>query len=120
TSMGFLGRARSLGGAALFFAALAAGLSLSGCGGKPVATVNGQALAEPEFLHLCETTSQVTPEGGTVGIQVLVNWIKTTVCAQEARRLGIYPNEAELNGRIQQFRQQAAASGSTLEDQLQK
>src|SRR5204863_6648931 len=101
--MRFLRRARSLGGAALFFAVLAGGGSLSGCGEKPVATVNGQALSEPEFLHRCETTSQLSSQGGPVGAQVLVNWIKVAICSQEARRLGIYPTEAELSSRVQIF-----------------
>lgn len=119
--MGFVPGARSRGGNALFFGALAGvSLLLAGCGAKPVASVNGQALSETGFLHLCETSAQVNPEQGTVGLQVLLQWIQNTLRAQEARRLGVYPSAADLNARVEMFRKRAQAGGASFEDQLKQ
>src|SRR5687768_18261730 len=87
---------------ALFFVALSASAVLfsapliSGCSSKPVAKVNGQALSDKEFHELCETTTQMRPGAGTVGMQVLAQWVQSTTLEQEAKKLKVYPSDAEL------------------------
>jgi len=93
-------------------------LFTSGCGEKPVATVNGESLSEKEFHKLTETASRIDPQRGTVGLQTLSQWINSTVMAQEAKRLKVYPSDKELETRVDAFRRQAVVAGSNLEDQL--
>lgn len=117
--MGNTPGARRRGSAALLFAGLAAtALFTAGCGEKPVAVVNGQALSEKDFHQLTETAARIDPQRGTVGLQTLSQWINNTVMAQEAKRLKVYPSEQELEQRVDAFRRQAAVAGSNLEEQL--
>jgi foldase protein PrsA len=107
--------------AALFFVALAlAATGVSGCGDKPVATLNGQSLSEAEFYHLCETATQIAPNRGTVGQQVLMQWVGNTLMMQEAKRLNVYPSDKDVNDRIQAFRKQAEYTGQSFDDQLKQ
>lgn len=114
--MGLAGGARS-GTALLFVAAAVVGLA-AGCGPKPVAVVNGKALPEREFLELCETATQVDRGAGTVGIQVLAQWIRNTLMEEEARRHNVYPSEKDLEARLEAYRKQAAFEGQNLEEIL--
>ncbi|MGV3719758.1 MAG: peptidyl-prolyl cis-trans isomerase [Actinomycetota bacterium] len=117
--MGTLPGARRRGSAALLFVGLAAtALFTSGCGEKPVATVNGQSLSEKEFHQLTETATRIEPQRGTVGLQTLSQWINSSVMEQEAKKLKVYPSEKELDARVDAFRRQAALRGSNLEEQL--
>jgi len=118
---GFSVRVRALSKAALFFIACAPLVTLAaGCGAKPVAVVNGQSLAEKEFLRLCETTVQVAPNQGTVGNQVLMQWIRNTLLAQEAKRLGVYPSNEAVQARLDTYRRQASLDGGNLDEQLRR
>jgi parvulin-like peptidyl-prolyl isomerase len=118
--MGFPERGRRPSQAALFFAAVAASAGLmSGCT-KPVAQVNGTSLSEAEFLKLCESATRVSPQQGTVGMQVMQQWIGATLMGQEAKKLGVYPSEEELNKRVEEARRQASYGGMNLEDELKK
>lgn len=113
-------RAHVLRRTALFFIALGiGGAVITGCAPKPVATVNGDSLSEKDFASLCETATQLQP-GIPVGPQVLTKWIQSTIYAQEARKLKVYPTDAELNARIDTMRKQAEYSGSTLENILKQ
>ncbi len=104
---------------ALAAAVLSASL-LAGCGSKPVATVNGVSLSEQEFHKLTEGAINVTPQAGTVGMQVLSQWIGNTLLAQEAKRQNVYPSDAELTARIDAIRKRTAFQGGDLEQQLQQ
>jgi foldase protein PrsA len=106
--------------AALFFVAMCAAAVTTGCSPKPVAQLNGESLSEKEFLKLCETAMDVQPQSRPVGHQVLAQWIQTTLYAQEARRLKIYPTEQELKARIDSMAAQAKMrfGGRTLQDVL--
>lgn len=105
--------------AALFFLALSLGVITAGCGSKPVAQVNGEALTEAEFYKLCENATQVQ-QGPPVGRQVLARWIQNTIMAQEAKRLKVYPTDQELNARMTSVEKQAEYSGRKLDDVLQQ
>src|SRR4051794_23668607 len=109
-SMGFSPGAPPRRIAALFFVACGAALFLTGCAGKPVASVNGQALSEPDFARMCETavSAQFQQGGGTVGTQVLMEWIRNTVLSQEAKRQNLYPSEKDLEARLDAWRKQTA------------
>lgn len=118
--MGHLHGALKRGSAALLFTGLAASLFITaGCGGaKPVARVNGDALSEKEFYKLTADATRVDPQRGTVGLQTVSQWISSTVMAQEAKRLKVYPTEKDLDARLDAFRRQATVAGSNLEEQL--
>jgi foldase protein PrsA len=119
--MGIAPGARQRGSAALLFAGFAAlALFTAGCGEKPVAVVNGEALTEKEFHRLNETATRIDPQRGAVGLQTLSNWINSTVMAQEAKRLNVYPSEKDLETRLDAYRRQAAWMGTTMEEQLQR
>jgi parvulin-like peptidyl-prolyl isomerase len=118
--MAFLSRALPRQRAALFFIALAASLALSGCGAKPVAVVSGQPLTEKEFHSLCETATGTNPQQGTVGLQVLMQWIYNTLLAQEAKRLNVYPTQQDLDRRLVAIQKQFEYVGSSLEQQLRQ
>ncbi|HEU4753203.1 MAG TPA: peptidyl-prolyl cis-trans isomerase [Armatimonadota bacterium] len=119
--MGFPSGGRRPVKAALFFTALTASAGLmTGCGTKPVATVNGTALSEKDFQRLCETATRVAPQQGTVGMQVLQQWIVTELMAQEARHQNVYPSEQDLERRMDMFRKQAGYAGLSMEDELRK
>lgn len=119
--MGFVPGTRAHGRAALFFCAMAAFTLVGGCvSPKPVATVNNTSLSEKEFASLCETASQVDPRGGSVGSQVLVQWIQSTLQAQQARKYNAYPSDTELKARVETFRKRAESSGGSFEDQLRQ
>jgi parvulin-like peptidyl-prolyl isomerase len=121
--MGILGGARAHKGAALFFCGLAAaGLLVAGCTPKPVAEVNGTRLTEKEFYHLTETvnTSELVPQGPTVGMQVLAQWISNAILAQEARRLNVYPTEQELEARLDAIRKRTTFMGQDFDMGLQQ
>ena len=111
---------RHRGSAAALRIALSLGalVCLAGCQVKPVATVNGTSLSEKDFGRLCETSAQIRPQAGTVGFQVLVQWIRSTMLAQEARKLGVYPSQKELDDRLEAFRRQVAFTGGNFEDGL--
>lgn len=110
--------ARARWRSALFFVVpAAAGLLISGCGSKPVAEVNGQALSEKEFQERCEAAINVSNQA-TVGIQVLTNWITAEIQAQEAKRLKVYPSEKELDARMEAIRSRLAFNGQPLEKML--
>lgn len=115
----FLG-ARGAVAARFFCAAAAAALLTAGCKPKPVAMVNGTELSEKEFLHMCETTTQVGPQRGTVGMQVLVQWIRNALMAQEARKQSVYPSDQELTARVDSIRKNAAFAGVNFEDNLRQ
>ena len=51
---------------------------------------------------------------------MLTKWIQSTIYAQEARKLKVYPTDKELNDRIDTMRKQAEYSGSTLENILKQ
>jgi parvulin-like peptidyl-prolyl isomerase len=119
--MGYLHGARQRGSAALLFAGIAASLLFTaGCGGgsKPIAKVNGDVLSEKEFYQMTADATRVDPQRGTVGLQTVSQWISSTVMAQEAKRLKVYPTEKELDVRLDAFRRQATVAGSNLEEQL--
>lgn len=119
--MGVLPGTRARLKPALFFVAFAAVLPLaSGCGDKPVASVNGQKLTDREFYQLCETATEINPQRGTVGMQVLAQWIRNSLLAQEAKKQNVYPSDAELNARVDTYRKQAAFAGANFEDQLRQ
>ena len=104
---------------ALFFVVPAmAGVLISGCGSKPVAEVNGQALSERDFQKRCETAIGLSNQA-TVGIQVLTNWITVAIQEQEAKRLKLYPSEKELDARVEAIRGRMAFQGQPLERLLQ-
>jgi parvulin-like peptidyl-prolyl isomerase len=110
--------ARALGKAALLFVGLGmAAAVFSGCGAKPIASVNGKALSEQEFHHLCETATE-NPQGTTVGMQVLAEWILNSLLADEAKRLNVYPTEKDLQARIDSVRRQRAYVGQDLDAAL--
>lgn len=112
--------ARRYGSIALLFGVLAAGGGvLSGCGSKPVAVVNGQTLSQDEFAKMCESTANVQAQAGSVGLQVLNQWILTTVEAQYAKEQKIYPTEEELNQRVNNIRKVLTPPGSTFEQFIQ-
>ncbi|HTE18516.1 MAG TPA: peptidyl-prolyl cis-trans isomerase [Armatimonadota bacterium] len=107
--------------AALFFVASVALASMVvGCGAKPIASVNGQALGEEEFHQLCVTATQINPQQGPVGQQVLTRWIQSAMIAQEAKRLNVYPTEKDLDRRMDAFRKQAAFAGINFEERMQQ
>lgn len=118
--MGHLFGARRRGSAALLFAGIAASLLFtSGCNNaKPVARVNGQALSEKEFYQMCANTTRVDPQRGTVGLQMVSQWINNTIMAQEAKRLKVYPTEQDLNARVEALRRQMSSGDSNMEEQL--
>ncbi len=118
--MGILSGARPRWRAALLFVGLAAVISTAGCGAKPVASVNGTSLTEKEFAKLCESARQVRPQAGTVGYQVLIQWIQSTVFAQEAKKLNVYPSQQELEARVDAFRRRAVFLGMNFEDSLRQ
>lgn len=93
-------------------------LVMTGCQPRPVAVVNGEALSEKQFALLCETANQIRPQAGTVGFQVLIQWIRNAVLAQEAKKLGVYPSEKELDERMEAFRRQVAFTGSDFDQGL--
>lgn len=106
--------------AALFFIALGVGGALMvGCGPKPVAQVNGEALSEAEFYKLCESATQMQPQI-PVGHQVLARWIQTTLLAQEAKRLKVYPADKDLDARLRSLEKQAEYAGTTLDEFLKQ
>lgn len=105
---------------ALLFAALVLGAgALAGCGPKPVAVVNGEALTEKEFAKLCETATGMQP-GIPVGPQVLARWIQSTIFAQEAKKLKVYPTDKELEARLASMENQAKFAGSTMDQFLKE
>lgn len=113
------GGAHSLGRAALFFVGLTAAAALvSGCGQKAVASVNGQSLTEPEFAKLCEDAVQVNPQRGSVGLQVVSQWISNTIAAQEAKKLNVYPSQKELDDRIASFGRQMSFMGVDYKEKI--
>ncbi len=99
---------------------LSGAVLFSGCAPKPVATINGVALSEAEFAHLCESATQINQQAGTVGMQVLARWIQNQVQAQEAKKLGLFPTEKDLNTRIEALRKQADLVGSPFDEQLRR
>lgn len=105
---------------ALFFTALGLGAALlTGCGEKPVATVNGDPLTEKEFSRLCETATGIQPNI-PVGPQVLAKWIQSTIFAQQARKLKVYPSDKDLEARVASMAKQAEYGGGTLDDFLKQ
>lgn len=119
--MGYVHGARRRGSAALLFAGIAASLLVTaGCGGgaKPVVKVNGDALSEKDFYKMTADATRIDPQRGTVGLQTVSQWISTTIMAQEAKRLKIYPTEKDLEVRVDAFRRQASSAGSSMEEQL--
>jgi parvulin-like peptidyl-prolyl isomerase len=85
-----------------------------------VASVNGKSLSEAEFAQLCESASQVQAGRGTVGQQVLLQWVQNAMFAVEAKKHGVYPSEAELTTRVNAFKKQAAANGMNYQEQLMR
>lgn len=124
--MGSLPGAPARRKAGLFFCGLtaatllASSLFLTGCKPKPVASVNGQSLGEEEFHKLCETATQIQPQAGTVGMQTLVKWLRNTIMAQEAKKQGVYPSDAELNARVDAVRKNAQFAGASFEEELRR
>jgi hypothetical protein len=53
-------------------AAALAALALSGCGEKPVLTVNGQSITKDEYLKLLERANVTMPNGQPGKAEVLV------------------------------------------------
>ncbi len=105
----------------LFVASLAAlGLSagVSGCSQKPVASLNGTALSETDFAKQCETATDIQPNLGAVGQQVLMRWVQSTLQAQEAKKLNAYPSQKDVDAKLEGVRSQLAYGGTTLEQQL--
>jgi parvulin-like peptidyl-prolyl isomerase len=114
--------ARARWRSALFFVVwlpvvTAAGLLVSGCGSKPVAEVNGQALTEKEFQRRCESAINVSNQA-TVGIQVLTNWITAAIQEQQAKQLKVYPSAKELDARMEAIKSRLAFNGQPLEKLL--
>lgn len=102
--------------AALLFVGL-----LSGCGGKPpVAECNGVKLTPDEFAELCASHTEYNPQGGAIGMQVLTQWIRSTILDQLAREKKLYPTEDEVNRRLESIRSQARRVGGNLETQLRQ
>jgi parvulin-like peptidyl-prolyl isomerase len=119
--MGIRCGARARNKAALLFVGLSVSSGLvAGCGAKPVATVNGQNLTDTEFYKLCESATQVNPQAGSVGTQVLSQWIQNTLLAQEAKNKSVYPSEKDLDARLDAFRKQAQFAGFNLDEQLRQ
>lgn len=116
--MAFISGARAA--AALPFLCLAlAGSLIAGCGQKPVAEVNGVKLTDEAFAREMATMVDYNPQqGGTVGLQALMQWIRNTVFAQLARQQNVYPSQDEVNRRIDSLRGQARWAGTELEQQL--
>jgi parvulin-like peptidyl-prolyl isomerase len=106
--------------AALLFVAfgIAGGVASAGCSPKPVASVNGQNLTEKEFAALCESTRAGRAQT-TVGAQVIAEWIKGSILAQEAKRLNVYPAEKDLDARMSAYRTMAAYADNPLDRQLE-
>jgi parvulin-like peptidyl-prolyl isomerase len=115
-----ISRGRLRIGAALLFLVVPAGTVLSGCGAKPVAAVNGTKLSEKEFARLCETTTRVAPQQGTVGMQVLAQWIGNTIITQQAKERNLYPSEQELEARIQARQREVQYAGMDLDEMLRQ
>lgn len=103
-----------------FCVSVALATMVVGCGAKPIAVVNGQSLGEEEFHQLCVTATQINPQQGPVGQQVLARWIQNTLIAQEAKRLNVYPTEKDLDRRMDAFRKQAAFAGVNFEERMQQ
>lgn len=116
--MGILSGARARKNAALLSVGLGIAIISAGCSAKPVATVNGTALTDKEFSRLCETARQVRPQMGTVGYQVLIQWIQNTVMEQEAKKQGVYPSQQDLEGRVDAYRRRAAFLGMDFQQGL--
>src|SRR5579883_1775963 len=113
-------RALQIGRAALFFVAFSAGACVvTGCNrAKPVASVNGQTLSEADFAKLCETAGQVNPQRGTVGLQILSQWINNTMLAQVAKQRNLYPSQADVDRRVEGFRRAAAFQGMDYQQKM--
>lgn len=116
--MGILSGARARKYAALLSVGLGLTLISAGCSPKPVATVNGTALTDKEFARLCETARQIRPQMGTVGYQVLIQWIQNTVMEQEAKKQGVFPSQQDLEARVDAYRRRAQFLGMNFQEGL--
>lgn len=104
--------------ALLFGAFTLSAAVISGCNSaKPVASVNGTTLSQEEFAKMCESSTTVQPQsGGSVGLQMLRQWILSTVTAQVAKDQNVYPSEQELNAGMETTRKRVSRPGTTLEE----
>ena len=79
--------------------------TLAGCGAKPIAVLNGEELTAAEFAE--RTAAYTSPTSDqSVGLQELARWIQSTIISQEAKKRGLYPGEAEVDRRLQNYARQ--------------
>lgn len=111
-------RVRGVRRCALLLVGSVALIAAAGCGPRPVLTVNGTALSEKEFSELCETATQIQPQRGTVGQQVLLQWIEARLFEAAAKKDNLLPTDADVDRRVDAFRKRASFSGGDFNQGL--
>lgn len=112
--------------------ALAAAVSLAGCGSSDqagsddAAVVNGTAIPLEQLEHASKAleTAQAangqTVDAGTASRQALQSLIQSQIVIDGAKREGIEISDADVDNQIKQYEQQAASNNQKLDDVLQQ
>jgi hypothetical protein len=104
--------------------ALLATLALTGCGEKPVLTVNGQAITKDEYLKLLERTTVSVPGGQQAKAERLVldQIVSNQVILAEAGRAGLLPSDQDVSRLfdVQKKLMEASQPGKSYEQELAK
>jgi parvulin-like peptidyl-prolyl isomerase len=101
--------------------ALASALILAGCGPKPVAKINGEAVTQAEFMKaLQDGVGLVT--GPATGRRVLDTLIVTRLVEKAAQEKGITISDKEIQTAREEFKSSVEASmrGETFESFMQQ
>lgn len=104
-------------------AALAA-LALTGCGEKPVLTVNGQTISKDEYLKLLERTTVTVPGGQQAKAERLVldQIVSNQIILAEASKVSLLPTDQDVNSlyNVQKQLSEAQRPGKIYEQELAK